>query len=412
MPRHFALALSALTSIGCTNDGLLLESRQAAAPDGFQVLIPRAASAFADSVGFSFGVSGGADVATLRAALLELQVRHARAFAFAPGSATLQRVADVTANGIGLQLIADPRLDGVAGALPALIEQLPQLESVEGPNDFDAYGTDLSVAQIRSTMLELRQDLDAASRGLPLVDGLDSLATGVGDLSDIVDYGSFERLRDTQLPGRSLDADKQRARTIAGSRPLFVTECGYSTLAGGSGSVSEEAAARYLPRLLLAHFAQGVERTYIDELSDGSTPTRTVNSQGVIRADGTHKAAFLPLKRLLLHTLDAGPAFAATPFEVTLDGVVDSLRQVLLERSDGTHVMALWNEVASFDPKAGITLAPEPLTVTVRLPAPASYQVFRPLLADEAIATGLAQAIRLSVADDVSLLEVAPASAP
>jgi len=373
---------------------------------GLEVLIPRQADSFVNSVGVTFGVNNEYEVGIAREALLELRVRHVRGFAQALPDLEFRLTAELAGEELRLLLVVDPRLDVSGKDIPRLVSAHPTLESIEGPNDFDAYGIDLTSEQVSAAMVDLRSGVDVASRKLFLVDAQDSLRAGVGDLSQLLDYGNFERFRNTDLPGDALDNEKASARSVCGSRPLFVTECGYSTLAGHARSVSEEAAARYLPRLLLSHFAQGIERTYLDDLREGRAPSGPTSAQGLIRYDGRRKPAFFALKHLLGRVLDAGAAFETTPFEVAISTSADTLRTVLLQRRDGTTLLLLWNEVASFDASLGGTLTPEPIAVTVELPAATPYALFRPLLGEAATEEGLSQRIELAVPDDVLILEL------
>jgi hypothetical protein len=68
----------------------------------------------------------------------------------------------------------------------------------------------------------------------------------------------------------------------------MVTECGYTTIPEAQNGVTERAASRYLPRMLLGHFSQGIARTFVADLFDHSaTPdvTRTDLFEGLLRKD-------------------------------------------------------------------------------------------------------------------------------
>ena len=78
------------------------------------LVVPRRADTFADSVGVTFTVTTpAADAEIIRAALAELGVRHARAFAATPGSAGFDFIVAAAGQDAGLHLVTDPRFDGV-----------------------------------------------------------------------------------------------------------------------------------------------------------------------------------------------------------------------------------------------------------------------------------------------------------
>lgn len=174
--------------------------------------------------------------------------------------------------------------------------------------------------------------------------------------------------------------------------PVMATETGYCTAAPrpGGTTVSERAAARYLPRLLLHNFAAGIVRTFLYEFWDGGpNPAEGEHNWGLLRHDGTPKPAYHAVRRLLGALATPLPVRAAVRdrapgrLEYALDGAPANLRNVAFRRADGSVVVALWQPVRSWDPLSARDL-PEAgmLAVLGRGPATGrmSLHVLRPVV--------------------------------
>lgn len=151
----------------------------------------------------------------------------------------------------------------------------------------------------------------------------------------------------------------------SGGAPI-ATESGYSTTGGpiSTSWVSEQAQATYLPRLLLENFDRGIARTYLYELIDLDPAGTAVNhGYGLWRArrtaSGIGVGAAKPAASALARTHEVigdlgGTRPALTPIElaITVEGrsvTSSQLRRTLLQRADGSYVLALWQPKAAFD---------------------------------------------------------------
>lgn len=185
-------------------------------------------------------------------------------------------------------------------------------------------------------------------------------------------------------PTVTLDEETRIAQGGRRDAGVFVTETGYHTaLRSGDGQppVDERTQATYLPRLYLETFAAGVRRTFLYELLDERPdPGRRRSEQnfGLVRNDFTPKPAFTTLRKML-------GVLRQSPGEGNGTGARASgprdLRSLLLEREDGSRVMALWRDVSVWDPdeRTPIVVRPETATVTfdgtardVRIDVPAA----------------------------------------
>ena len=103
----------------------------------------------------------------------------------------------------------------------------------------------------------------------------------------------------------ALAAAAAPGRAAPGTRGLVFTETGYhNALRDRSDQppVSEEAAAVYFPRLLLAAYALGARRTFVYELLDEKPEPALADLQqhfGLLRNDFSPKPAFTAIKTLI-----------------------------------------------------------------------------------------------------------------
>ncbi len=338
--------------------------------------VPRAADDFVDSIGVTVYGADNAHFATIEQPALErLGVRHVRDWAGLPDQSAAQvaMLRQLAESGIRTHLIFEPRFDILPEHLAQLALSLgAALESVEGPNDNDANEIDLRPADVRQYMRELRAVIDeeGLSEQVALVDSLDLEPEDKGDLSSVLDYGNFERVRDRALPAPDLSEQKAQARLTCGGKPIMVTECGYSTIESET-SVPEGVAAKYILRLLLGHFDQNIARTYLDELIDGpETDTVAFMAQGLLHIDGREKPAFGALQRLIALLEDPGEPFELAPLDIQLGDTSADLRSLLLQQRDGRYALVLWQEVESFDAARGAEREVGPRAVRVQLATP------------------------------------------
>lgn len=150
--------------------------------------------------------------------------------------------------------------------------------------------------------------------------------------------------------------------TVTASRPMTATEKGYFT-GTAAKSVSPTTLAKYLPRLFTDDVLYGIKRTYSYELADeGTEPADNEQEAGLLKADGTPKAAYYVLQHLLAILHDPKPNAAKAWLDYSLQvaiprdyqtanpnyfGIPDTVLHLLLQKSDGTFALLLWNDVAS-----------------------------------------------------------------
>ena len=195
----------------------------------------------------------------------------------------------------------------------------------------------------------------------PSITSLNGALGKIGDLSPWVDDGNGHPYPGGFCPacgtfyGMSVDTFAPDEAKVFGTRPMVMTETGYTNAIGagpgGNRPVSEKAAAKYLPRLLFEFFNRGIVRTYPYEfLDEKPDPARADIEQnfGLVRNDGSVKPAYVAVARLIALLADPGPDFTPTPLDLTITAPKE-VHHTLLQTRDGTYVLVLWNEVNSWD---------------------------------------------------------------
>lgn len=166
--------------------------------------------------------------------------------------------------------------------------------------------------------------------------------------------------------------------TMTAARPMYATEKGYFT-GTAAQSVSQSTFAKYMPRVFADDMVAGIARTYSYELLDepayttvnGKTtattnPTDQWSNAGLIavNSDGTFapKPAYYTLQHLLQLLKDTGSSTSTSSLNYTLSftypagyataspnswGVPTTIQHLLLQKSDGTYELLLWNDVSS-----------------------------------------------------------------
>ncbi len=387
------------------------------------------AEEFADSVGvnvhMSYNDTPYGDLEGVRAALRDLGVRHVRDGIEPDRPDQYRALRELGRDGLRATLIVGR--PGTDGLLPRLLdvaagELRPVLEALEGPNEYDVAGDDDWPASVARYQGEL---VDAARSRL---DGVPVLGPS------LVERGSFGRLGDTgvradlgnlhpypggQAPEPDVEDQLALAAAVSGDRPVVATETGYHTAIEaeeGQPPVSERAAGIYLPRLYLEYFRRGIVRTFAYELIDEFEDPGRVNAEanfGLLRRDFSPKPAFAALANLMrLMRPPAGGPSGAGPGrpELEVEGAGDGVRQLLLERSDGAHLLALWRDASVWDTGGRVDRDPPPRDVRVRLGEPvARAEVHRPSRSSRAEAVlREARDIDVELTGDVAVIVLEP----
>jgi hypothetical protein len=402
-----ALRLARLAAVTCC----LLASFAGSTAHAADRVQPRSAEAFRDSVGVSTHIvyysTPYGNWPLLVDRLQELGIRHLRDGTYAnPGpqwrswnERYYQAVEYAADHGLRFNFgLGSPGYQ--AGTLDQLIDVVAgrlrrAAEAVEGPNEFDRFvGGRRWAAKLASYSRELYRKVKAhpSLRGLPVVGPSLAAPRGpakVGDQSAWLDLGNIHPYAGGASPRPSwIAADRARMSAISGDDPVWATEAGFHNAVhakAGMPPTSEAAAAVYVLRTVLEHFESRIARTYLYELIDIHADPRHTDPNsnfGLLRSDYSRKPAYNALKNLLRLVGDERGRSGRRPLRMDVHGAGAQVRHLLLQKADGSYVLALWRlaPVWDRDRRRALTVPAQP--VRVELPGAARVAVADPLASD------------------------------
>jgi hypothetical protein len=248
----------------------------------------------------------------------------------------------------------------------ALVQAMPNIAVIEGLNEWDLNGGPTWVADLRryqSTFYDTAQAWGLMALGPSLTS--QAAFEAVGDLSADMDTAQVHNYYSTRHPETtgwgadgygSLDWSRRMSAIIAPGKAVWTVETGYPCDPGHEPRMPDRdmpaaACVRYVSRLLVEQFAQGIGRTYLYQFVEDFQPHGPVDgyaTHGLVRADGTPKATYWAVQSLL-HAASSGPVTPGT-LAYTLTAAHPDVRQVLLHKADGTFLLVVWLALASMDP--------------------------------------------------------------
>lgn len=322
--------------------------------------------------------------------------------------------------------------------------------SIEAFNEFDhpgAHNNDpvwftkvREIQQYLYAQAKLRLGPDFKVLGFGLIGkDLATKAEQVGDISANMDYGNMHSYPGGDNPDSSFP-DKvpsqanfqsptttcaalspsntvdERLRLVATcmskAKPMMITETGYHTdgvTTVGHKWTSEAAMGTYIPRLFLDNFRIGVTRTYSYELLDQGVKTPTFEGHiGLFKVTGEPKQAATGMRTLT--TLLADPAATSASFQpgalnYTLSGTTAGIHKVLMQKSDGSFWLALWNDAPVWNNQTFTDLTSAPVPVTLTLGNAATATAYRNNTT-VASALGAGTSFPLSIGPKVTLVKI------
>lgn len=347
----------------------------------------RSADSFVDTIGVAthlryLDTAYGRYEDVIKPRLQELGVRHIRDGGRDP--LFFQRLNDLAKEGIKATLVMDPR-DGIdpANVVETVIKPtLPAIEAAEGPNEWDVqpqlnYKQQAFPAGVRIYQTELYQAIKRFNPTAKLPVLMPSLAIpfNSGQLGYLpaVDAGNMHSYAGGNLPSQDLDLKWiPTTQVVSGKdKPIVATECGWHTafadIHASQPGISEQAAAKYIPRLFLEYYIRNIQRAFAYELIDERPAPDQENNFGLLRFDGSPKPSFTALKNLITLLRDPGGSFQTQPLNYSLAGNLANIHHTVLQKRSGQYYLVFWQEVPSYDPqtKRDLAIPAQPVTLTL-----------------------------------------------
>jgi hypothetical protein len=332
--------------------------------------------------------------------------------------------------GTKFDFFISPGTGGFAWQLQQIEAAAPIVAYVEGPNESD-YETQYydGLSGLPATQAEM-QALYAAVQADPQLAGVPVVQTSFAYLSSFAAYGDqagTANLANVHLyfgtgnnPGAAggIGTLVQDAQIVTPGAPTIATETGYYTMPGDPSGVSQIVQAKYLLDTLFDDWNDGISPTILFELVDEKPdPGNTTPNDhyGLFNTDWTPKPAAIALHNLMTILADPGTGGVAPgSLGYTLAGMPSTANSTLLEKSDGTFVLALWNDVRLSGPTTQTNITVAPVAVTLTLAAPfQSITVYDPLTGTTAVQSFTdSQTVQIMVPDHPVLVEITDTPLP
>jgi hypothetical protein len=363
-----------------------------------KAVTPKSAPAFRDSIGVQthivyFNTAYG-NWPRVVAKLQELGVRHLRDGVYGNPTAQWRDWNERYYSAVELAASHGMRFDfgmghpgNKAGSLKQLIDIVggrlrSATEALEAPNEFDHFvGGPRWPSVLRDYDRDLYREANArpSLRSLPILGPSLVAADGpqrLGNQHRWLDVGNIHPYTGATSPTPGhVRSELARMTALSGSKPVWATEAGYHNAlhatTSGQPPASEAAASVYLLRTFLEHFEGGIARTYayelVDELPDPGLRD-TEQHFGLLRNDFSPKPAFTALRNLLavVGTNERAPHLRRLRLKVS--AAAGDVRQLVLQKSDGTYLVALWRLASVWNRDRRRPLSVAPSRVSVALP--------------------------------------------
>jgi hypothetical protein len=280
---------------------------------------------------------------------------------------------DMCGHGLTLDLITDrfhsmAQIGSVLASLPASC-----VATLEGPNEND--NDSQGVQYDPNYAIDLPAFMAALHKAFPhfpiIAPALTSTAAyvNVGDLGLASTLGNMHDYSPGFFPGiggwgglispnpvccyGSILWNIADAQLSVPFKPAASTESGYCVAPVG-GCVPLDVQAKYIPRLILEHWLDGVPFSYLYAL-EATDATTNGGTLALVATTGTPYPAYYTLQSL--QSTMAGDAPASDP--ISLSGGDATVRHVTMQDSAGHLHVALWLEAESYNPNANGGLGAE-----------------------------------------------------
>lgn len=325
--------------------------------------------------------------------------------------------------GIRFDAVLDPR-NNLGPINSSLLEQVDTLaghtiEMFEGPNEMDVSNT-LNWPEIdrdyQSALFDADKPFDGAHSIRVIGPSLAfaSASSMIGNISTQLDFGNLHPYPAGEMPSVIFPDQVNLERIMCDDKQIVFTETGYHNAINeqhDQPGVSEDAAAKYIPRLFLEDYAHGIPRTYLYEFLDEAPEPGLTDPQlhwGLIRADGSEKPAFAALKNLIAELDDTSEPDHLSQLAWALNPYPIKVHHLLLEKSDGVYDLVLWQEVSSYDTHQHSDITNAAVDVTLNLARSAqNITTYEPALQENPVRSwSEVKSVSLEIPDHPLVVEI------
>lgn len=411
----------------CSNQPGPLSNQGCPTPPPTTGVQAKSATSFVDSIGVNTHIGYSQypynDIAKVKAGLQKLGIRNIRDGDYLNNPQAQAKLKTLFDAGIKATILTHvEELDQQI----ALIKSYPKgsVVAVESINEPDCFLAEKRADWVQATRTHQKQLWDKVQSD-PSLSYIDILGTSyckggsyatVGDLSANFEYGNFHPYPGGTPPEASLDYNLNLTKPVSGGKPFYATETGYHNALytpWGHLPASQRASGIYMPRLFLNNFETGVKRTLSYELVD-QRPYNNFNltfdhegNFGLLAHDFSEKPAGTAVRRMISVLNDTNTSFKPGKLDYTIAGDTSNLKQVLLQKSNGSFYLALWrtDSIWNNQQRFDIPVVNKPLTVKLNGQA-RSIKVYNLNTGDAPIASSQTAEIPLNIGAEVQILEI------
>lgn len=180
-----------------------------------------------------------------------------------------------------------------------------------------------------------------------------SITTGLADADTQHPYPNYG-----QAPAFWVSRQQALGNETSATTSAVYTETGYSSNGGTGGGVNLDVQAKYTLDLMLDCFKNGISSTYLYELLDAYAPGSRQGDAGwgLFDYTGTPKPVAKAIHNMNLILADNGQqasSFTPTQLAYTVSGKTATSYDMEMARSDGSYVVALWDEQSIWNTTTG-----------------------------------------------------------
>ena len=344
------------------------------------------------------------------------------------GAAPLQSYFSIAQAGNHFTFISPASTSAGLSAQLGLIDQVQQAApgsviAIEGPNEINNAPLTYNGVGGLQGALNLQAAIYSAVHADPVLAGVkvdyftgyaaggiavgpDPVATGLADFNNQHPYPNFG-----QAPAPWVARSRAFPNTTSTTEPGVYTETGYTSI-GTDPTVQ----AKYTLDLLFDTAVQGISKTYLYQLMDPYAPGSPQGDDGLGLFDYTGAAKPVATAIHNLTGILAGGAGggALTPLNYTLAGLPSTGNSLLLQKADGSYVVAVWAEPQIWNNTTHSEIAAPSKTVTLSLPTSyGAVQVFDPLTGTTPISSfSSVSSVQFTLTDHPILISLASPGAP